>query len=128
MTLAAAMAILATLVLAALAVLQILVACGLPLGRFVWGGQHRVLPTRLRVGSVVSIVLYAGFALVLLSRSGVIGGGDSGFVVVATWVLFAYFASGVILNAISRSIPERATMTPVTFVLAGATLLVALGS
>ena len=43
--------------LAALAVLQILAASGLPLGRFGWGGQHRVLPRGLRVASAVSVLV-----------------------------------------------------------------------
>lgn len=96
-------AIVATIVLAALALLQGSVAAGAPLGRFVWGGQHRTLPLRLRVGSAVSVPLYAGFALVLLSRAGVLPGRDAGFVVVAAWVLFTYFTLGLIVNLASRS-------------------------
>ncbi|MGO2932866.1 hypothetical protein, partial [Microbacterium sp.] len=114
-----ALALTSTLVLlAALAALQVLAALGLPLGRFVWGGQHKVLPTRLRIGSVVAVVIYAAIAAVLLSRTGVIHGGDSAFVVVATWVVFAYFVLAILMNAISRSRPERFTMTPVAIVLA----------
>ncbi|KDA06785.1 membrane protein [Microbacterium sp. CH12i] len=121
------LALTSTLVLlAALTALQVLVALGLPLGHFVWGGQHKVLPTRLRIGSVVSVVLYVAIAAVLLSRAGVIPGGDSAFVLVATWVLFGYFALGILMNAISRSRLERFTMTPVTIALAAATLIIAL--
>jgi hypothetical protein len=123
---AAVAAIVATVVFAALAVLQLLVAAGQPYGRLVWGGAHRVLPARLRVGSVLAVVLYAAFTLVLLDRSGlwsVLGAGAFG--VVAAWVLVAYLATGIVLNAISRSRPERFTMTPVTAVLAGCALLVA---
>lgn len=113
-------------VLGALAVLQICVGLGAPWGRLVWGGGHRVLPRRLRVGSALSVVLYAGFAAVLLSRAGVLPGGDSIAVRVLTWVLFAYFAVGIGMNAISRSRAERLTMTPVCAALAAATLVVAL--
>ncbi|MGO2683330.1 MAG: hypothetical protein ACTIAA_03815 [Microbacterium sp.] len=121
-----ALALTSTLVLlAALAALQVLAALGLPLGRFVWGGQHKVLPTRLRIGSVVAVVIYAAIAAVLLSRAGVIPGGDSAFVVVATWVVFAYFVLAILMNAISRSRPERFTMTPVAIVLAVAALIIA---
>lgn len=112
--------------LAALAVLQVLAACGLPVGRLVWGGQHRVLPRRLRIGSVVSVVLYAGMAALLLARAGVIPG-DGAFVRVASWVLFGYFALGIGMNLLSRSTPERVTMTPVALVLAAATLIIAMG-
>ena len=44
-----------TVILAALAVFQLALAAGAPLGRFAWGGSHEVLPPRLRVGSLVSI-------------------------------------------------------------------------
>jgi hypothetical protein len=70
MSIAAAAAIVATVVFAALAVLQLLVAVGKPYGRLVWGGAHRVLPARLRIGSVIAVVLYAAFTLVLLDRPG----------------------------------------------------------
>ena len=43
------------------------------------------------------------------------------------WVLTGYFALGIVMNAISRSKPERFTMTPVSLVLAGLCLVVALG-
>lgn len=119
--------VIALALLAAIAVMQVLVASGLPLGRFVWGGAHRVLPRRFRIGSAVSVVVYAGFAALLLSRSGVLPGGDSVFVVVLAWVLFAYFTFGILLNGISRSRAERFTMTPICVVLAVTTFIIALG-
>ncbi len=121
-------AVAATVILAALAVFQVALAAGAPIGRFAWGGQHEVLPSRLRVGSIVSIILYALFALVLLQRADLITLFDSdGFVQVATWVLFGYFLLGILMNGISRSRAERNTMVPVTLVLAALTLIVALG-
>lgn len=117
----------AVAVLAALAVVQGCAALGAPWGRLLWGGRHRVLPTRLRVGSALSIALYGAFGWLLLSRAGIVAGGGAGFAVVATWVLFGYFALGILLNLASRSRPERWTMAPVCLVLATCTLLVALG-
>ncbi len=118
-------AVVATVILVGLAVLQASVAAGAPLGRFVWGGQHQILPTRLRIGSAVSVLLYAGFALVLLSRAGVVPGGESGFVIVTAWVLFAYLALGILGNLASRSKVERWTMAPASALLATAALIVA---
>ncbi|MBB5632214.1 hypothetical protein BKA04_000437 [Cryobacterium mesophilum] len=121
-------AIAATVVLGLLAVFQLALVAGAPLGHLAWGGQSRVLPTRLRIGSVVSIAIYALIAAVLLERAGLIRlFGDPGLVQVAVWVVFAYFALGILLNAISRSTPERYTMVPVTLVLAALSLVVALG-
>jgi hypothetical protein len=109
-----------------LAAFQIGLACGAPWGHFAWGGSHRVLPRRLRIGSVVSVLLYGVFAALLLSRAGHLPGGGTVLVTVSIWVLFGYFVIGIGLNAISRSRPERWTMTPVCVMLAGMTLIVAL--
>lgn len=112
--------------LAALAVVQVLAAFGVPLGRLVWGGRSRVLPPRLRTASAISVLLYAAMAMVLLSRAGAIPGSDSTFTHVATWVLCGFFALGALPNAVSRSRPERYTMTPASVALALATLIIAL--
>ena len=126
MSTAAAAAIVATVVFAALAVLQLLVAVGKPYGRLVWGGAQRVLPAKLRIGSVIAIILYAAFTLVLLDHSGLLSVlGSGAFRVLAAWVLFAYLVIGIVLNAISRSRPERFTMTPVTAILAACALVIA---
>ena len=45
----------------------------------------------------------------------------------AIWVLTGYFALGIVLNAISRSRPERLVMTPVVLLLAACCLVLALG-
>ncbi|MCW4386349.1 hypothetical protein OH146_11250 [Salinibacterium sp. SYSU T00001] len=119
-------AVLILVILAALAVFQLALIAGAPLGRFAWGGQYRVLPTKLRVGSVVSIVLYVLFAGVVLDKVGVIDVFADAVADVAMWVLFAYFTLGILMNAISRSKPERYVMTPVCVVLAAASLVIAL--
>jgi hypothetical protein len=115
-------------ILAALAVLQIALAAGAPLGRYAWGGQQRVLPTRLRVASIVSVVVYALMSVVVLACADLIGTDLSDRVLqVATWVLAAYFLIGIPLNLASRSRPERLVMTPVVAVLGVLTAVVALG-
>ena len=119
-------AVLGCVLLGALAVFQALLVAGRPLGRFAWGGQHDILPTGLRVGSAVSIALYAAFAVLMLSAAGALDLLPDGFVDVAIWVLTGYFALGIAMNAISRSRPERLVMTPVVLVLAVVTLVLAL--
>lgn len=118
----------ATVILALLAVFQLALAAGAPLGHLAWGGAHRILPRKLRIGSLVSIALYALIAFVLLEREGVL---DliivPTFERIAAWLVTAYFVLGIAMNAISRSRPERFVMTPVVLVLAVLSLLVALG-
>ncbi|MFC6235597.1 hypothetical protein ACFPZL_10940, partial [Leucobacter soli] len=65
---------------------------------------------------------------VLLARAGALAvPGDAPPVIAAAWAVFGYFVLGVLVNAISRSRPERFTMTPVSGVLAVCALIVALG-
>lgn len=122
-----AAAIALCVILAVLAVLQFALIFGAPIGRFAWGGQHRVLPTKLRIGSAVSIVIYAIIGLLALDRAGLVDLVPGVVSTVAMWVVFAYFVLGIGMNAISRSKPERYTMAPVSLVLAVLSLLVALG-
>ena len=121
-----AVAVLGCVILGALAVFQALLVVGKPLGRFAWGGQHTVLPRNLRVGSAISIVLYAAMVVLLLCAAGALDVLPGGFVDVAIWVLAGYFALGILLNGISRSRPERLVMTPVVSVLAVVSLVLAL--
>ena len=121
-------AVVFAVVLGLLAVFQILLAAGVPLGRFARGGQRDVPTVRQRVGSVVAVVLYAGFAVLALLRAGLMGGvADAIPVVVAMWVVVGYLALGIALSATSRHRPERFVMTPVMLVLAILALVVALG-
>lgn len=127
MTPAAIAAIALCVLLGALAVFQIALVFGAPLGHFAWGGADRVLPRGKRIGSAVSIVLYAVFAWVFLMRAGLASPVLPEIVVdIAAWVIVGYFALGIPLNAISRSKPERYTMTPVLIVLLALALVVAL--
>ena len=120
------LALLASLLLAGLAVFQGLLVAGAPLGRFAWGGQNDVLPANLRIGSAVSIALYAGFAVLILQAAGALSVLPDGFVDVAIWVLTGYLLLGIVMNAISRSRPERLLMTPVVALLAAGCLVIAL--
>jgi hypothetical protein len=113
-----AASVLACLVLAALAVFQVLLVARRPLGRFAWGGAHEVLPTRLRVGSAVSVVLYALFATVILDAANLTRLLPEAFSDVGIWVLTGYFAIGTVMNALSRSRPERLVMAPTALALA----------
>ncbi len=122
-----AAAVVATAVLAALAVMQVGLAAGRPWGRLAWGGRHEVLPTRLRIGSAVSIPLYALFAAVVLTAADLLAVPPRAVADVGIWVLTGYFVLGVVVNGISRSRPERAVMTPTSLLLAVCCLAVALG-
>ena len=115
-------------ILALIAVFQIALAAGAPWGRLAWGGSHEVLPAKLRIGSLVAVLIYAVIVMIAFTRLGALHALPDGVAVVAMWVVFGYFALGIVLNAASRSKPERLVMTPTTVVLAVLSLLIALGS
>ena len=120
-------ALLACAIFAGLGVFQAALIGGAPLGRMAWGGQHDVLPTRLRIGSAVSLALYALFGYTALVRADMAPALVNGTVTaVFVWGLTAYFALGVVMNGISRSRPERLIMTPVALVLSATYLVLAL--
>ena len=115
------------IVLGALALFQGSLALGAPLGRFAWGGQHRVLPTSLRISSVVSIVIYALVAAVVLARISTSSlGVPAGIIAVAIWVVAGYFLLGIGMNLASKSKAERSVMPAVSAVLCVLCVVVAL--
>ena len=113
-------AVVASVLLGALAVFQIGLIVGQPWGNLAWGGQHRVLPTGYRIGSAISVVLYAVIAW-LIWRA--VDRPDDPWI----WGITAYFGLGILMNAASRSRPERTLMTPVALLLALCCLVIALG-
>lgn len=121
-------AVVACMLLGGLAVFQIALAAGAPVGHLAWGGKHRVLPRGLRIGSALSVLLYGLFAWVIAAAAaGVDRFGD--YVPPenpAIWVLTAYFGVGILANLASRSRPERFVMTPVAAVLCACCLVIAL--
>lgn len=112
-------AVLACVVLFGLMVFQVALILGAPIGKYAWGGAHKVLPLSLRIGSLISIFLYILFGYIILAKVGIVQSlVDDNLLTTAIWILSGYFVVGVILNAISRSKSERLVMTPAAFVLA----------
>ena len=86
-----------------------------------------MLPVGLRIGSAVGIAIYVLIALIALDRAAVVDTLPERFSAVGMWLAFAYFVLGIVMNAISRSAPERRVMVPVTIILACASLVIAWG-
>ena len=122
-------ALIATALIGALVVFQLALALGAPFGAAAWGGRNPGrLPRNLRIASgVVGLLVYPVIAAVILAAGGVI---DDDWLpidpTVAMWLLTAFFAMGALVNAISRSAPER-VWAPVSAVLAVCCALIALG-
>ena len=117
----------ATVGFAGLAVFQLLLAAGAPLGEAAWGGTTEgQLSTGLRVGSAISIVVYAAASALILRRARVRVRWPSRTVArIGSWVLVVLLTLGTLANALSQSPWERFLLAPVTGVLAGLCLVVA---
>jgi hypothetical protein len=113
-------------VLGVLAGLQIALAAGAPFGRFAWGGTNRVLPSRQRVGSLVSVAIYSAIALLVLDRVEQFDLVPDLFSRVGMWIVCGYFALSIGLNSMSRSRAERLAMVPASALLTVLSLTVAL--
>ncbi len=113
--------------LAALAVFQLALAAGAPLGRFAFGGAVDVLPTPLRIASLISVALYAVFAVLILARAGWTRWPGPRIAGAGAWIVVAVFALSAVANAFSQSPPERLVMTPLAVSLLALSVVVALG-
>lgn len=111
-------AIIGLIIFFGLAIFQALLIAGRPLGEYAWGGQHAVLPRKLRIASALSIILYIVFGALLVSKAGLLAIIPEGrFLTIAMWVVTSYFALGIVMNVISRSKKERMVMTLVATML-----------
>ena len=97
--------------------MTVLVACGLPLGEFTMGGQHKILPKKFRVMAVISVAIQV-FAMVIILQAG-------GFIPmrlsfkVSKYICFffaAYLSLNTIMNMISKSRKEKYVMTPLSLI------------
>ncbi|QJU05184.1 hypothetical protein FBF32_02990 [Candidatus Saccharibacteria bacterium oral taxon 488] len=100
-----------------IAIMTVLVACGLPLGEFTMGGQHKILPKKFRVMAVISMAIQI-FAMIIILQAG-------GFI--PLWLSFevtkyicfffaAYLTLNTIMNMISKSKKEKYVMTPLSLI------------
>lgn len=96
--------ILGAVVFGAIAMMTVLVACGLPLGEFTMGGQHKILPKKFRIAAVILVAIQI-FAMIIILQAG-------GFI--PLWLSFkvtkyicfffaAYLSLNTIMNIISKS-------------------------
>lgn len=126
-TLVRATAMSAAVGLVGIALFQLALAVGAPLGRAAWGGTHTgQLPTELRIASGVAFLVWAAAALVVLRRGGL------GLVAIpgavahwGTWVLFGLLLLGALMNIASSSVWERYLWGPYALILAGLCFLTA---
>ncbi len=109
--------ILGAVIFGVIATMTILVACGLPLGEYTMGGQHKVLPKNLRVAAVISVAIQI-FAMIIILQAGDFISLWFSFKVTKYICFFfaAYLSLNTIMNMISKSRKERFVMTPLSLI------------
>ncbi|SDB82592.1 hypothetical protein GA0111570_10420 [Raineyella antarctica] len=112
--------------LVVLVLFQVALALGAPWGRFAWGGSAGALPVGLRIVSAASALVYAVIAGLALDLAGALDLLPNKLSHVGIWVAADLLPLGVVLNALSRSRPQRLVMVPVSVVLVALTFVVAL--
>ena len=110
------------------AIFQIALVAGAPLGEYTMGGQHPgKLPGQFRVTAAVSAIIMVAQSGHFLAQAGILNPALSpGQNAIVNWFWFGFAVLGLIVNSISRSKKERNTWVPVLLVSAICTLLVAL--
>jgi hypothetical protein len=119
-------AILFTAVTAGVIAFQIALALGAPWGEYAMGGAfHGRYPPRMRVAAVGQAVLLGLLVLVVLSTAGLVVVPMLSGLPSLIWLVVAFSAVSVALNAASRSAGERRIWVPVALVMLGSSLVVA---
>ncbi|RIH84475.1 hypothetical protein Mterra_01970 [Calidithermus terrae] len=106
---------------------QVALAAGAPWGEFTLGGRYRgALPHPVRPIPVVSAILLAAFAAVVLARAGIAFSGIMAASSYLVWVVVAYCTAGALANYITPSRRERAIWFPVVMVMLASSAIVAM--
>lgn len=100
-------------------VMTALVACGLPLGEFTMGGQYKVLPKKIRIMAIVSVIIQASAIIIVLQAGGYISLWFSFKATKYSCFFFAgYLSLNVIMNLSSKSKKEKYVMSPLSLITA----------
>ena len=115
-------AIAAAVLFGVVALFQVALALGVPWGAFAFGGRavrdDGTLPAAYRGASAVTAVVLVLFAVVILTRGGVIGSsGDSTWVTVMSWVIVAFMAINTPMNLMGKHWIEKYVFGGITLVL-----------
>jgi hypothetical protein len=118
-------------ILGLVALVQLALALGAPLGAHVYGGRvaglGEALPPAYRVASLLTVGVLLAAGWLVLARAGVVGSpaADSTLVVWGTWAIAGFLALNTLANFASTSALERWGFGAATAVAAILTVLVA---
>ncbi len=108
------LSITAAVILLLIAIFQVLLALGFPLGEFALGGFHKVLPKKLRFVSIGNAVILFLFAWIFLQHASVLESILPFSTHVFVWIIAIFLALNSIANLFSVSKKEKYVMTPLS--------------
>lgn len=110
-----------------LIIFQLLLAIGLPFGRFAYGGKHEKLPNNLRIMSLIAVGIFIFGIIIALERAAIITIFNNELLtVIVVWIFAVYSTLNTLMNAVSKSKWEKRIMTPISFVIAGCCYILAI--
>jgi hypothetical protein len=127
MTMTTIAAIVYTILTGIIVSFQLGLAAGMPWGQAAMGGQYPgTFPPRLRIASLVQLVILIVLAAVVLIRADLILDGFRSPASWAIWIVVGFAAIATILNLITPSPLERKLWAPTSILLLATSLMVAL--
>ena len=109
--------ILGAVLFGVIAIMTVLVACGLPLGEYTMGGQYKILPKKFRLAAVISVAIQIFAMIIILQAGGLLPLWLSfKFTKYICFFFAAYLSLNTIMNMISKSKKEKYVMTPISLI------------
>jgi hypothetical protein len=108
-------AIIISVISMVIAVFQILLFLGLPLGEYSWGGKYKgVLPPLVRVMSLLSAFLLFFMGFIFLIHTEVLSIGSKLPTPILVWIITLFLGLNTLGNLASKSKKEKIVMTPLS--------------
>lgn len=105
--------IITALIFLLIAIVNTLLICGLPLGEFTMGGQHKILPKKLRILALLSLIVQIFAIVIILQAGGFLPLLFSAEITKIICFAYAIFLSlNTVMNFLSKSPKEKYVMTP----------------
>ncbi|UOQ46887.1 hypothetical protein MUN88_12370 [Gracilibacillus caseinilyticus] len=105
-------ALILVVIFVAIAIFQMLLILGYPVGEYAMGGENKVLPGKFRLVSIVNAALLLGMATVVLHHTSFLTTFDMPTLILM-WIITSFLAINTIANLVSPGKKEKLVMTPV---------------
>ncbi|MFD1205529.1 MULTISPECIES: hypothetical protein [Sporosarcina] len=114
MDIASILSVVVAIMFVSIAVFQVLLSLGFPLGEFAMGGFHKVLPKKLRIVSVFNAIILLFMGFIFLQHTNVFHAFNFSSTNIFVWAITIFLGFNTIANIVSRSRKERVVMTPLS--------------